>query len=98
MKKSMKKALSKYEEVRRYIASYTKPTPALKSMPAVEFIAAKPKGIKVESAEITKLEKGHFFVTVVHNGQRYEIRKCFKSTTKAQEWINKHEYLEYLTL
>lgn len=82
----MKKALAEYEEVRKYIASYNpKPTPVLKPEPIVEFIAAKPKGIKVESAEITKLEKGYFFVTVIHNGQRYEIRKRFKSTTKAQE-------------
>jgi hypothetical protein len=97
--KSMKKAQAKYEEARRYVASYSskpKPVPAPKPMPVVEpvKVETKPKGIKVESAEIKKLEKGHFFVVVTYGGKRHEIQKRFKSTTKAQEWISKHEYIE----
>ena len=57
-------------------------------------VVTKPKGMKVESAEIKKLEKGHFFVVVTCNGKRHEIQKRFKSTTKAQEWISNHEYIE----
>lgn len=85
--KSMKKAQAKYEEALRYVASYS-------SKPEPVKVETKPKGIKVESAEIKKLEKGCFFVVVTYGGQRHEIQKFFKSTTKAQEWIFKHEYIE----
>lgn len=97
MRKSMKKANAKLAEAQRYVASY-KPKSVLISKPApvVEPVKAeeiKPKGIKVESAEIKKLEKGHFFVVIICGGKHHEIQKRFKSTTKAQEWIYKHEYL-----
>ena len=92
MKKSMRKADTRLTEARKYVASYTAPDP----VPEVETIkiVTKPRGVKVERAEIKKLEKGHFFVVVTCHGQRYEIQKRFKSTTKAQEWISKHEYIE----
>lgn len=96
MKKSMRKADAKLAEAQKYIALYKlKPTPAPKPVPVVEpfKVETKPKGIKVESAEIKKLEKGHFFVVLTYGGRRHEIQKRFKSTTKAQEWIYKHEYL-----
>ena len=97
MKKSMRKADAKLAEARKYVASYkSKPTPAPKPIPVVEpvKVETKPKGIKVESAEIKKLEKGHFFIVLTYGGKRHEIQKRFKSTTKAQEWISKHEYIE----
>ena len=62
--------------------------------PVVE--APKPKakptynGERIDSAEIKKLEKGHFFVIVTCCGQRKEVAKRFKSVTKAQEWISKY--------
>ena len=92
----MRKANAKLAEAQKYVASYkSKPTPAPKPIPVVEPIKVetKPKGIKVESAEIKKLENRHFFVVLTYGGKRYEIQKRFKSTTKAQEWIYKHEYL-----
>ena len=93
----MRKADAKLAEARKYVASYkSKPTSAPKSIPVVEPIKVetKPKGIKIESAEIKKLNKGYFFIVVTCSGkQQYEIQKRFKSTTKAQEWIDKHEYL-----
>ena len=97
MKKSMRKADAKLAEARKYVASYkSKPAPAPKPAPVVEpvKVVTKPKGMKVESAEIKKLEKGQFFVVVTCNGKRHEIQKRFKSTTKAQEWISNHEYIE----
>ena len=97
MKKSMKRADAKLAEARKYVASYkSKPAPASKPAPVVKpvNVMTKPKRMKVDSAEIKKLEKGHFFVVVTCNGQRHEIEKRFKSTTKAQEWISKHEYVE----
>ena len=96
MKKSMRKADARLAEARKYVESYkSKPAPSPKPTPVVEpvKVETKPKGVKVESAEIKKLEKGHFFVVVTYGGQRHEIDKRFKSTTKAQEWISNHEYL-----
>ena len=96
MKKSMRKADAKLAEARKYVASYkSKPVSTPKPMPVVEpvKVETKPKGIKVESAEIKKLEKGHFFVVVTYGGKQHEIQKRFKSTTKAQEWIQKNEYV-----
>lgn len=96
MKKSMRKAEAKLAEARKYVASYkSKPTPAPKPIPVVEpvKVETKPNGIKVESAEIKKLEKGQFFVVLTYGGKRHEIQKRFKSTTKAQEWISKHTYI-----
>lgn len=96
MRKSIKKANAKLAEAQRYVALY-KPKSVLipKSTPAMEPVKAeiKPKGIKVESAEIKKLEKGHFFVVITCGDKHHEIQKRFKSTTKAQEWIYKHKYL-----
>lgn len=97
MKKSMRKADAKLAEARKYVASYkSKTTSAPKPIPVVELvkIVTKPNGIKVESAEIKKLKKGYFFVVLTYGGKRHEIQKRFKSTTKAQEWISKHEYIE----
>lgn len=94
----MKKANAKLAEAQRYVASY-KPKSVLipKPAPAVEPVKAeteiKPNRIKVENAEIKKLQKGYFFIIVTCCGQQREIQKRFKSTTKAQEWIYKHEYL-----
>ena len=97
MKKSMRKADARLAEARKYVASYkSKPAQAPKPAPIVEpvKVVTKPKGMKVESAEIKKLEKGHFFVVVTCNGKRHEIQKRFKSTTRAQEWILEHEYIQ----
>ena len=97
MNKSMRKANAKLAEARKYLAWYKqKQATAQKSVQVVESIKVKPKqnGIKVESAEINKLEKGYFFVVLIYGGKRHEIQKRFKSKTKAQEWISKHEYIE----
>ena len=97
MKKSMGKADARLAEARKYVASYkSKPAPAPKPAPIVEpvKVVTKPKGMKVESAEIKKLKKGYFFVVVTCNGKRHEIQKRFKSTTKAQMWILEHEYIQ----
>ena len=48
------------------------------------------QGSSVDGYEIKKLEKGHFFLVVTSNGQRMEVPKRFKSTTKAREWISKY--------
>lgn len=92
----MKKANIKLAEAQRYVASY-KPKSVLipKSVPAVESAKAEIKSnrIMVEYAEIKKLRKGYFFIIVTCRGQQHEIQKRFKSTTKAQNWIYKHEYL-----
>ena len=96
MKKSMKRADAKLAEARKYVESYrSKPASSPQPTPKVEpvKVETKPKGIKVESAEIKKLEKGHFFVVLTYGGQRHEVEKRFKSTTKAQEWISNHEYV-----
>lgn len=87
MDKKMKKANAKLAEAKKYVASY-KP----KSVPVVEPVKAEiePKGIKVE---IKKLQKGYFFIIVICSGKQHKIQKRFKSITKAQEWIRKHEYL-----
>lgn len=97
MKKSMRKVYAKLAETKKYVALYKlKPETAPKPAPVVEpvKVVSKPKSMKVESAEIKKLEKGHFFVVVTCSGKRHEIQKRFKSTTKAQEWISNHEYIE----
>lgn len=89
----MRRADAKLAEARKYVESYrSKPAPSPKPAPVVEpvKVETKPKGVKVESAEIKKLEKGHFFVVLTYGGQRHEVDKRFKSTTKAQEWISKH--------
>lgn len=95
--KKMKKADARLAEARKYVASYKlKPAPAPKQMPVEEPVKTKikPKGIKVDSAEIKKLEKGYFFVVVTCDGKRHEVQKRFKSTTKAKQWIAKHEYID----
>jgi predicted RNA-binding protein associated with RNAse of E/G family len=104
MRKSMRRADAKLDAARKYVSSYTsKPQERPKGVKveSAEQVAPqtiepqeRPKGVKVESAEIKKLEKGYFFVVVVCNGKKYEVEKRFKSTTKAQEWISKHEYIE----
>ena len=98
MKKSMKKAEAKLAEARKYVANYN-PTPKPKrviepvKVEPVVIVETKP-GMMVECAEIKKREKGHFFVILTYGGKRHEIEKRFKSTTKAQEWIAKHKYID----
>ena len=91
--KSMKKALAKYEEARKYVASYSKPKPTPKPEPKVEPVTVKPTGKRIDAAEVKKLEKGYFFIVVTCGRERIEVQKRFKSVTKANEWIAKHEYL-----
>ena len=55
---------------------------------------SKPCGKRIDSAEIKKLEKGHFFIVVSCDGKRIEIQKRFKSVTKAQEWLSKNKYIK----
>ena len=98
MKKSMRKADAKLAEAKKYVANY-KPLPKPKQVIGpvkVEtvIVETKPKGMIVECAEIKKREKGHFFVILTYGGKRHEIEKRFKSTTKAQEWISKHKYID----
>lgn len=97
MKKSMKKADSRLAEARKYVASY-KPTPKREPEPMPELepfkVMPNPKAVRVENAEIMKLQKGYFFVVVTCNGKRHEIKKRFKSTTAAQKWILEHEYIQ----
>ena len=93
----MKKADARLADARKYITSYKpKQVQVTKQEQVTEKveIPTNKKGMRVESAEIKKLEKGHFFVVVKCNGKLHEINKRFKSTTKAQEWISKHEYVE----
>lgn len=101
MRKSMRKADARLDAARKYVSSYTskqsedaKQTKAVQVAPQTIKSKERQKCVKVESAEIKKLEKGHFFVVVVCNGKKHEVEKRFKSTTKAQEWISKHEYIE----
>jgi len=101
MNKSMRKANAKLDAARKYVSSYTpkqsedaKQTKFVQVAPKTINPQERPKAVKVESAEIKKLNKGYFFVVVTCNGKKYEIEKRFKSTTKAQEWISKHEYLD----
>lgn len=53
----------------------------------------KPKfmGWKVDEAEVKKLSKAHFFVVVTCGAQRIEVKKRFKSVTRANEWISKYK-------
>ena len=93
----MKKADARLADARKYVTSYKlKQVQVTKQEQVTEKVEVptNKKGIRVESAEIKKLEKGHFFVVITCNGERHEINKRFKSTTKAQEWISKHEYVE----
>jgi len=101
MNKSMRKANKRLSKSREFVKNFVvkpkstpkpvpKPTPVEK--PAT--VVPNPKGTKIGSAEIKKLDKGHFFVLVTCGGKRYEIEKRFKSTTKAREWISSHEYVE----
>jgi len=48
------------------------------------------QGERIDDYKIEKLAKGHFFITVVCNGQRKEVEKRFKSVTRANEWISKY--------
>ena len=97
----MRRANAKLDAARKYVSSYTskqskdaKQTKVVQVAPQTIKPQERPKGYKVESAEIKKLEKGHFFVVVTCNGEKHKVEKRFKSTTKAQEWISKHEYIE----
>lgn len=97
MYKSMRKANKRLSESREFVKNFVvkpKPTPKPTSVEKPATVVPNPKGTKIGSAEIKKLDKGHFFVVVTCGGKRYEIEKRFKSTTKAQEWISSHEFLD----
>jgi hypothetical protein len=103
MNKKERKANEALKNATEYISRIQtqklQPTPPV---PAPARVAPKPKpepvkfepqlyqGSRVDGYEIKKLEKGHFFLVVTSNGQRMEIPKRFKSTTKAREWISKY--------
>ena len=66
---------------------------APKPKPKPEPVKLEPQlyqGSRVDDYEIKKLKKGHFVLVVTANGQRMEVPKRFKSTTKAREWISKY--------
>ena len=78
--------VTKQEVVSKPIVEIPKPvveTPKPKEKPTYN-------GERIDSAEIKKLKKGHFFVVVTCSGQCKEVNKRFKSVTKAQEWISKY--------
>jgi len=103
MNKKERKANEALKNATEYISRIQtqklQPTPPA---PAPARVAPKPQpepvkfepqlyqGSRVDGYEIKKLEKGHFFLVVTTNGQRMEIPKRFKSTTKAREWISKY--------
>jgi len=89
------------EYISRILTQKLQPTPPA---PATVRVAQKPKpkpepvkfdpqlyqGSRVDDYEIKKLENGNFFLVVTANGQRMEVPRRFKSTTKAREWISKY--------
>ena len=89
------------EYIRRIQTQKLQPTP---HAPAHVIVAPMPRpqpepvkfepqlyqGSRVDDYEIKKLKKGHFVLVVTANGQRMEVHKRFKSTTKAKEWISKY--------
>lgn len=88
MRKSMRKANAKLEAAQEYVKAYKKPkAPKREVAPEPAPISYRSDGFKVDSAEIKKLGKGHFFVVVTCGGKRIEIQKRFKSITRAKEWI-----------
>ena len=96
MNKKERKANEALKNATEYISRIQtqklQPTPP---SPAPVRVASKPKpqlyqGSSVDEYEIKKLKKGHFFLVVTANGQRMEVPKRFKSTTKAREWISKY--------
>ena len=103
MNKKERKANEALKNAAEYISRIQtqklQPTPPA---PAPVRVAPKPKpkqvkfepqlyqGFRVDGYEIKKLEKGHFFLIVTSNGQRMEVPKRFKSSTKAREWISKY--------
>ena len=85
------------ENVQYPIVEYEKielpPPPKPKPKPKPEPVKFEPQlyqGSRVDDYEIKKLKKGHFVLVVTANGQRMEVPKRFKSTTKAKEWISKY--------
>lgn len=99
MKKSMRKANAALEDAYKYIASLgekrkAKPVePPQKPKIEAVFVPSN-RGKRIDSAEIKKLDKGHFFIVATCGGKRIEIQKRFKSVTKAQEWLSKNEYIK----
>ena len=99
MKKSMKKANAALEDAYKYIASLNekrkaKPVePPQKPKIETVFVSSN-RGKRIDSAEIKKLDKGHFFIVAICGGQRIELQKRFKSVTKAKEWLSKNEYIK----
>lgn len=68
----------------------TPPAHATVRVAPIKFVPQLYQGSRVDDYEIKKLQKGYFFLVVTSNGQRKEIPKRFKSTTKAREWISKY--------
>ena len=103
MNKKERKANEALKNAAEYISNFhthkSQPTP-----PAPDHVRAAPKpkpepvkfepqlyqGSRVDDYEIKKLKKGHFVLVITANGQRMEVPKRFKSTTKAKEWIYKY--------
>lgn len=99
MKKSMRKANATLERAYKYVASIDekrKAKPIKQQEPPKVEAVFKPNhpGKRIDSAEIKKLDRGHFFIVIVCGGKRIEYNKRFKSATKAKEWISTHEYLK----
>ena len=110
MRKSMRKANAALKDAYKYIASLNekgnvKPVvqpqkPVVKPIeqpqtPKTEAVfVSSNRGKRIDSAEIKKLDKGHFFIVATCDGKRIEIQKRFKSVTKAQEWLSKNKYIK----
>lgn len=94
MNKKERKANQALKDAADYISRTKVTKQEVVSKPVVETPKPKAKptynGERIDSAEIKKLEKGHFFVVVTCNGQRKKVNKRFKSVTKASEWISKY--------
>ena len=98
MRKSTRRINAMLDAAREYVSSYTSKQSKDAKQVAHQTIQStrtdKRREVEIESAEIIKLEKGHFYVILTFKGKKHKIEKRFKSTTKAREWILKHEYIE----
>ena len=91
MNKKERKANEALKNATEYISRIQ--TQKLQPKPKPEPVKFEPQlyqGSRVDDYDIKKLKKGHFFLVVTTNGQRIEVPKRFKSTTKAREWISKY--------
>lgn len=96
MEKRMKRANERLENARQYVASYVVPKPQSKQKNVAEpaKVIHEPAQIvsRFDSAEIMKLEKGHFFIVLTIGHRKQQLNKRFKSVTKAEEWVATHQY------